>query len=218
MRKFAGATTPCQSKAAVTRLMRSPLAAKNVATTRRSISARNAIGSRSASRGDGQPALSLRAASSAAFDMRAPQRLRHRVVSGWRRSRRRSQWPGRCGSPLPRSRRRRPSSTLGSRSSSSGMAAASDKDTEKNERRRRAPSGGSASQSPAQDNARNKPSAVASDASAGHSRSQNMLPRARCKRPREQRCHAAARYQVVRPSRPNNAPCSAASRICRITG
>ena len=61
MRKFAGGTTPLQSKAAVTRFERSPPAAKKLATTRSSTKARNAIGSRNASRGGGQPALSLRA-------------------------------------------------------------------------------------------------------------------------------------------------------------
>ena len=44
---------------------RSPLAAKNVATTRMDTSARNAIGSRSDNRGIGQPALILRADRSA---------------------------------------------------------------------------------------------------------------------------------------------------------
>src|SRR5450756_2415522 len=65
MRKLAGATTPCQSKATVTRFRRSPPAAKKLATARMSTSARSAIGSRSDNRGDGQPALSLRADMSA---------------------------------------------------------------------------------------------------------------------------------------------------------
>src|SRR5262249_58827160 len=60
-----GATTPCQSKAAATRLNRSPPAAKKVDTTRITTNARNAIGSRNDSRGAGQPALNLRADSSA---------------------------------------------------------------------------------------------------------------------------------------------------------
>ena len=81
MRKLAGATTPCQSKAAVTRFTRSPPAAKKVATARMSTSARSAIGSRTDSRGDGQPALSLRADKQRAFDMGAPERLRDRIVS-----------------------------------------------------------------------------------------------------------------------------------------
>ena len=41
------------------------------------------------------------------------------------------------------------------------------------------PSGGSHSHSPSQDSARNKPIAVASVASAGHSRSQRIVQRAR---------------------------------------
>ncbi len=65
MRKFAGATTPCQSKAAVMRFTRSPPAAKKLATTTMSTSARNAIGSRNDNCGDGQPALSFDADASA---------------------------------------------------------------------------------------------------------------------------------------------------------
>ena len=53
------------SKAAAIRLYRSPPAAKKLATTRMSTSARNAIGSRSDRFGVGQPALNLRAESSA---------------------------------------------------------------------------------------------------------------------------------------------------------
>ena len=45
--------------------------------------------------------------------------------------------------------------------------------------RRRAPSGGSHSHRPSQDTARNRPTAVASVASAGHSRSQKIVQRAR---------------------------------------
>src|SRR6516162_8876005 len=57
MRKLAGIITPCQSKAAATRFMRSPPAATNVATTSTTTKARTAKGSRSASRGVGVPAL-----------------------------------------------------------------------------------------------------------------------------------------------------------------
>ena len=122
MRKLAGATTPCQSKAAVTRFTRSPPAAKKVATTRMSTSARSAIGSRSDSRGDGQPALSLRADISA----RSTCARQSACATG-------SCWlaaissatavAGRCVSPLLRSSRRKPSATLGSRSIASGAAA-----------------------------------------------------------------------------------------------
>src|SRR5215813_6929177 len=61
MRKFAGTTTPRQSKAAAIRFDRSPLAAKKLAATRITTRARNAIGSRNDRRGAGQPALNLRA-------------------------------------------------------------------------------------------------------------------------------------------------------------
>ena len=65
MRKLAGTITPCQSKAAATRFIRSPPAAKNVATTSTTTRARTAKGSRPASRGIGVPALSVLAARSA---------------------------------------------------------------------------------------------------------------------------------------------------------
>ena len=65
MRKLAGTITPCQSNAAAMRLMRSPPAAKKVATTSTATSARSAKGSRSASRGAGAPALRVLAARSA---------------------------------------------------------------------------------------------------------------------------------------------------------
>ena len=91
-------------------------------TTRISTSARNAIGSRSGSRGGGQPALSLRAESSARSTW-----ARHSACATG------SCWlaaissatavAGRCVSPLLRSSRRKPSSTLGSRSMTSGAAA-----------------------------------------------------------------------------------------------
>src|SRR5215831_8567219 len=62
MRKLAGIITPCQSNAAATRFMRSPPAAKNVATTSTTTKARTAKGSRNASRGIGVPALRVLAA------------------------------------------------------------------------------------------------------------------------------------------------------------
>ena len=177
MRKLGGATTPCQSKAAVTRFTRSPPAAKKPATARMSASARSAIGSRIDSRGDGQPALSLRA------DMSA--------CSTWARQSAcatGSCWlaaissaaavAGRCVSPLLRSSRRKPSETLGSRSSASGAAAMAVTTTNNSKPIARA-SGGNTSHNPAHENARNSPSAVASVAKAGHSRSHNRLPRAR---------------------------------------
>src|SRR6266700_1343470 len=64
MRKLAGIITPCQSNAAATRFIRSPPAAKNVATISTATKARTAKGSRSASRGIGVPALSVLAARS----------------------------------------------------------------------------------------------------------------------------------------------------------
>ena len=161
----------------MTRFTRSPPAAKKLATTRMSTSARNAIGSRRDSRGDGQPALSLRADSSA----RSTCARQSACATG-------SCWlaaiwsatavAGRCVSPLLRSSRRKPSLTLGSRSSTSGTAATAVMTTNSNKPMARA-SGGSTSHNPAQENARNSPSAVASVARAGHSRSHNRLPRAR---------------------------------------
>ena len=142
-----------------------------------STSARSAIGSRTDSFGDGQPALSLRADNSA----RSIWARQSACATG-------SCWlaaissstavAGRCASPLLRSSRRRPSAALGSRSIASGAAATAVTKTNTNSPMARA-SGGSTSHSPAQENARNNPSAVARMASAGHSRSHNRLPRAR---------------------------------------
>ncbi len=123
MRKLAGCTTPCQSKAAATRLMCSPPAAKKLAATRISTSARSAIGSRSDSLGCGQPALSLRAESSARSTW-ARQSACETGSCSWRRSRSATAVAGRWPSPLTRSSRRRPSCTLGTRNITSGTAAA----------------------------------------------------------------------------------------------
>ena len=142
-----------------------------------STSARSAIGSRKASRGCGQPALSLRADMSA----RSTWARQSACATGsWLLAAISSATAvaGRCASPLLRSSRRKPSAALGSRSSASGVAAIAVTRTNTNIPIARA-SGGSTSHSPAQENARNSPSAVASVAKAGHSRSHNRLPRAR---------------------------------------
>ena len=65
LRKFAGAIAPCQSNAAETRFIRSPPATKKAAITSTSTSARNAIGSRDATRGTGLPARRVLAERSA---------------------------------------------------------------------------------------------------------------------------------------------------------
>ena len=86
---------------------------------------------------------------------------------------------GRCGAPLTRSSRRKPS--LIGRQAQAQQRHRRDGGDEHEQRRRpmARPSGGSTSQRPTQENARNKPTAVARVASAGHSRSHNRLPRAR---------------------------------------
>ena len=85
MRKFAGVTTPCQSNAAATRLVRSPPAAKNVATTRISDQRAQRDTDRApTSRGTGVPALQRARRAQRALDMRAPQRGGERVA-GFRR-------------------------------------------------------------------------------------------------------------------------------------
>ena len=204
MRKLAGATTPCQSNAAATRLTRSPPAAKKLATTSMTTSARNAIGSRNAKRGDGQPALSLRADDQRAFDMRAPKRLRNRI-GRLAASSSAIAVAGRCASPLPRSSRRKPSSMLGTRTRTSGSGRQRGNDRRKRIDTIARASGGNAIHSPAQENARNRPSAVASDASAGHSRSHSRPPRARLSAPRQQ-SFRRMRSCAARPSCPNAAP------------
>ena len=62
------------------------------------------------------------------------------------------------------------------------------------------PIGGSHSQRPSQDTARNRPTAVATDASAGHSRSQKIVQRAR----------ASARASTASPA------CSARGGRCDV--
>ena len=62
---------------------------------------------------------------------------------------------------------------------SSGTAADGDNDRKNDKSTMARAIGGSTIHNPAQENARNRPSAVASVASAGHSRSHNRLPRAR---------------------------------------
>ena len=79
MRKLAGTITPCQSKAAATRFMRSPPAAKNVATTSTATRARTAKGSRRASRGIGVPALSVLAARKARSTWARHSAMRKRI-------------------------------------------------------------------------------------------------------------------------------------------
>ncbi len=161
MRKLAGAITPCQSNAAVTRFQRSPPAAKKVATAKSNTSARSAIGSRIDNRGDGHPALSLRAEISA----RSTWARQSACATGsWLLAAISSATAvaGRCASPLLRSSRRNPSATLGSRSIASG-AAAMKVTTRNNSKPIARASGGSTSHTPAQENARNKPSAVVED-------------------------------------------------------
>ncbi len=177
MRKFAGATTPCQSKAAAMRFVRSPPAAKKLATTRMSTSARNAIGSRSDSRGDGHPALNLRAESSARSTCACQSAC---VTGSWLLAAMRSATvvAGRCVSPVLRSSRRRPSWMLGSRTISNGNADTAITSANTNSPMARA-SGGKTSHRPAHENARKSPSTVANAAKAGHSRSHSRLPRAR---------------------------------------
>ena len=85
---------------------------------------------------------------------------------------------GRCGRPELRSSRCRPSILLGTRSMRNGAKAAA-VSRKKTPRPIARPIGGSHSQSPSQDSARNRPTTVATDASAGHSRSQKIVQRAR---------------------------------------
>ena len=66
--------------------------------------------------------------------------------------------------------------------------------------------GGSTSHRPAQENARNSPSAVASVASAGHSRSHNRLPRARLSARASRARVGLSGAVAARPNRPKAAP------------
>ena len=177
MRKLAGTITPCQSKAAARRLVRSPPAATKVATTSTATSARKANGSRNASRGIGVPALSVLAERNArsicarhsaiACESSVGAAISSAIAVA-----------GRCGKPELRSSRLRPSTLLGTRSSSNGAKAAA-VSRKKTPRPMARPIGGSHSQSPSHDSARKRPITVAIDASAGHSRSQKIVQRAR---------------------------------------
>ena len=179
MRKFAGATTPCQSNAAATRLMRSPPAAKKRRRPAAPPARATPSGSRSGKlrpRPAGLERMRARAARARHARARAPPRTDRLPRRPMRSA---IAVAGRCGSRLSRSSRRKPSID------------ARPAQPEQRHRRRHAtarqntnrpmarPSGGSDQPQPSQDSARNSPTAVASDASAGHSRSQNRLPRAR---------------------------------------
>ena len=113
-----------------------------------------------------------------ALDMGVPQRQRIGILRGDRELGRPSRWPGDGESPLPRSSRRNPSAVAGMRKKPNGISAASTAPANAIRPMVR-PSGGSHSHSPSQDTARKNPTAVASVASAGHSRSQRMVQRAR---------------------------------------
>src|SRR5215471_17828231 len=177
MRKLAGIITPCQSKAAATRFMRSPPAAKNVATTSTTTKARTAKGSRSASRGIGVPALSVLAARRARSIWARHNATEYESSVGAAISSAIAV-AGRCGKPELRSSRRRPSIRLGTRSVSTGANAAA-VSRKKMPRPMARPAGGSQSHRPSHESARNRPMTVATDASAGHSRSQKIVQRAR---------------------------------------
>ena len=172
-------TTPCQSNAAATRLTRSPPAAKKVATTRTAPARAARYGSRSGERGRGVPAFSARAARSArstwarqSATATLDRRFAGAMLVGDAR------WPagaaGRCRGRAGAGRR----SVLGSARGTAAQRRDRDSDDEDEQRRWRGPSGGSDSQGRAQDSARNRPTAVASEASAGHSRS-HRTPAAR---------------------------------------
>ena len=120
-----------------------------------------------------------------ALDMGAPQRERIRSSVGTAISSAIAV-AGRCGRPELRSSRRKPSIRLGTRSASTGAnaAAASRKKMPSPMAR---PMGGSQSQRPSQETARNRPTTVAIEASAGHSRSQKIVQRARLSARAEQR-------------------------------
>ncbi len=177
MRKLAGSITPCQSKAATMRLVRSPPAATKVATTSTATSARTANGSRSASRGAGTPALSVVAARNARSICARQSATECESLVGTAISSAIAV-AGRCGSLELRSSRRRPSCRLGRRSASSGANAAA-ASRKKSPRPIARPIGGSASHSPSHETARKRPITVAIEATPGHSRSQKIVQRAR---------------------------------------
>ena len=110
--------------------------------------------------------------------MRAPKRLRYRIVADWRQCRRRPWSPAgafrRCCDRAGAGRRRH------SAAAASATAMPMLRSATRNMKRPMArASGGNTNHRPAQENARKSPSAVASAASAGHNRSHNRLPRAR---------------------------------------
>jgi len=190
MRKFAGTMTPCQSKATAMRLIRSPPAATNVATTSTATRMRSAIGSRNARRGIGVPALSVLAARSARSTWARHSATAYESFAGAAISSSIAV-AGRWGKPELRSSRRNPSVRVGNRSIKNWAKAAA-ASRKKAPRPIRRPIAGSHSQRPSQDAARNRPMTVPSEASAGHNLSQRMVQRAR----------SSARASMSRPERP----------------
>ena len=114
-----------------------------------------------------------------ALDMGVPQRERIGIRSAPPRACRRSRSPGdgarRCRDRAGASASR----NAGKRRKTSGAQRGKRHARKADQQTQRAPSGGSQSHSPSQDAARNRPIAVASAASAGHSRSQKIVTRAR---------------------------------------
>ena len=176
-RKFAGSTTPCQSNAAAMRFQRSPPAATKVAIQAMRMRPRSAYGSRSATRGAGQPALKARAAASVRATCAFHSASEYGSF-GVTASSSTSAVAGRWRRPLPRSSRRSDSAAPGRRTRPNGTAAASATSPKATTAAAR-PSGGSHSHSPSHDTVRKRPIAVASVASAGHSRSHKMVQWAR---------------------------------------
>ena len=80
MRKLAGTITPCQSKAAATRLSRSPPAATKVATTSTATSARTANGIAQRQPRHRRAGLERLGRAQRALDMGAPQRDRKGIL------------------------------------------------------------------------------------------------------------------------------------------
>ncbi len=178
MRKLAGTITPCQSKAAARRLR--ALAAGGDEGRDHEHGDESAQGERVAQRQPRHRGAGLERLGRAQrpLDMRAPQRDRHAYPWSEPRSRRRSRLPAdAAGRNCDRAGAgRRPCSARAAASSGAKAAAVSRKKTPRPMAR---PIGGSHSQSPSHDSARNRPITVAIDASAGHSRSQKIVQRAR---------------------------------------
>ena len=194
------------------RLMRSPPAAKNVATTRTSTSAAQRIGiARARPAAPGMPAFSVVAARSA-----RSRCARHSATANWiagRRapSRRRSRSPaGAAGRLCGRAGAGR-RSRVGKRTIRTAAQTPRRPAGRRRPGRSARPSGGSHSHRPSQDSARNRPTAVASEASAGHSRSHKIVQRARpsarassacrCARAADARSVVAAVWWPVRSNR-----------------